>query len=62
MKFAIEALFVDEGLVSRELFDDFTFAMKTRERADYSYIYNLNLAKDLLKSAENLLIQIESLI
>ena len=36
LKFAIEILFVENGLISEDLLDDFEFAMKTRERADYS--------------------------
>lgn len=53
LKFAIKALFVDEGLISEDLLEDFYFSMKTREKADYSYIYGENLAKDLFKSTKN---------
>lgn len=62
LKFAVESLFVDEGLINQELLDDFDFAMKTRERADYSYVYNVNLAEDLLNSSKDLLGQVESLL
>lgn len=53
LKFAIIALFVDEGLISEDLLEDFDFSMKAREKADYSYIYGENLAKDLFKSTKN---------
>jgi uncharacterized protein (UPF0332 family) len=61
LKHAIEALFVDEGIIDSDLLDDFDYAMRSREKADYSYSYNSELAKDLLDSAKRLLLQVESL-
>lgn len=62
LKFAIETLFVDEGILNRDLLDNFDFAMRSRERADYSYTYNLNLAEDLLDSSRELLDEVENLV
>jgi uncharacterized protein (UPF0332 family) len=62
LKFAIEILFVENGLISEELLDDFDFAMKTRERADYSYIYDESLAHDMVESNKNLIDEVENLL
>jgi len=62
LKFAIEALFVDKGLISCSLLEDFDFAMKARERADYSYTYNDSLAENMLKSSKKLIIEVEKLL
>lgn len=62
LKFAIKALFVDEGLISEDLLEDFDFSMKAREKADYSYIYGENLAKDLFESTKKLIKEVESLL
>lgn len=62
LKFAIEDLFVDNNLISEDILDDFDFAMKARERADYSYIYNETLAKDMIESTKKLIIQVEELL
>jgi uncharacterized protein (UPF0332 family) len=48
LKHAIEALFVDEGVIDSDLLDDFDFAMKSREKADYSYSYIMNWLKIFL--------------
>jgi uncharacterized protein (UPF0332 family) len=61
LKHAIEALFVDEGVIDSDLIDDFDFAMKSREKADYSYSYNNELAEDLFDSATQLLSIVETL-
>lgn len=53
LKFAIEALFVDNNIISEDILDDFDFARKARERADYSYVYDEKLANDILKQLEN---------
>lgn len=62
LKHAIEALFVDEGVIDSDLLDDFDFAMKSREKADYSYSYNNELAEDLFDSATQLLSIVETLV
>ncbi len=43
------------GSISEDLLEDFRSAMKTREKADYSYIYNENLARDMLESTKKLI-------
>lgn len=62
LKFAIEALFVDDGIISEDILEDYDFAMKARERADYSYIYNENLAHDIFESAKKLIIEVKNLL
>lgn len=62
LKHAIEALFVDEGVIDSDLLDDSDFAMKSREKADYSYSYNNELAEDLFDSATQLLSIVETLV
>ncbi|MEN4017544.1 MAG: HEPN domain-containing protein [Methanobacterium sp.] len=62
LKFAIEAIFVDNGLISEDILEDFDFAMRARERADYSYIYNENLAHDMLESTKKLISEVENLL
>lgn len=62
LKQAIEALFVDKGIINSELLDDFDFAMKSREKADYSYSYNDKLAKDIFNSANQLVFHVNNLI
>lgn len=62
LKFAIEALFVDNGLISEDILDGFDFAMKARERADYSYIYDKSLAHDMLESTKKLISEVENLL
>lgn len=62
LKFAIEVLFVEKGLISEDILEDFDFAMKTRERADYSYIYDESLAKDMLETTKKLIIEVERLL
>lgn len=62
LKHAIEALFVDEGVIDSDLLNDFDFAMKSREKADYSYSYNNELAEDLFDSATQLLSIVKTLV
>ncbi|UTB32427.1 MAG: HEPN domain-containing protein [Methanobacterium sp. ERen5] len=42
LKHAIEAIFVDTNLLSEDIFEDYDFARRARERADYSYIYMMS--------------------
>lgn len=62
LKFAIEALFVDNNIISEDILDDFDFARKARERADYSYVYDEKLANDILETARKLISEVESLL
>lgn len=51
LRYAIEALYVDEGLLPVSTLEDFTFAMRTREGADYGCIYSEADARDVVSSA-----------
>lgn len=55
LKHAMEALFVDKGLLDRVFLEDFDFAMKTREGADYGYVYNEGSAREITASAGKIL-------
>ena len=62
LKHAIEAIFVDNNLINEDIFEDFDFARRARERADYSFIYDEQLAIDLLETAKKLVNEVESLL
>jgi uncharacterized protein (UPF0332 family) len=62
LKHAIEAIFVDKNLLSEDIFEDYDFARRARERADYSYIYDEHLAIDLLETANKLINEVEGLL
>ncbi len=62
LKFAIKTLFVNYGVISDDIFLDFDFAMKAREMADYSYIYNEKIALNMLESNKKLIGEIENLL
>ncbi len=62
LKFAIKTLFVDNGIISDNVFYEFDFAMKARERADYSYIYDEKIAFNVLESTKKLIDEVESLL
>ncbi len=55
LKYAIESLFVDSGLLDSTLVNDFGYAMKMREGADYGHIYNEDSALELKKSADRIM-------
>lgn len=55
LKYAIEALFVDEGALGPEVLDHFSFAMDLREGADYGCIYNAESAGIVVTSARTVL-------
>jgi hypothetical protein len=55
-------LFVDNNLLSEDIFEDYDFARRSRERADYSYIYDEQLAIELLETANKLINEVESLL
>lgn len=51
LKFAVEALLVDEGLLEPAVLDHFSFAMDLREGADYGSVYDLESARVIVQSA-----------
>ena len=60
LKFAIKSLFVNNGIISDDIFAGFDFAMKAREMADYNYIYDEKLASEMLGSARKLINEVEN--
>lgn len=40
LRYAVEALYVDEGLLLASVLEDFNFAMRMREGADYGCVYS----------------------
>jgi uncharacterized protein (UPF0332 family) len=53
LKFAVEALLVDEGQLSPVVLEQFTFAMDLREGADYGSIYDAESARLVVESARS---------
>ncbi|PKL68214.1 MAG: hypothetical protein CVV30_09800 [Methanomicrobiales archaeon HGW-Methanomicrobiales-1] len=51
LKYAIEALLVDEGALEPAVLEHFSFAMDLREGADYGCIYNEESARIVVASA-----------
>lgn len=51
LRYAVEALYVDEGLLPASILEDFNFAMRTREGADYGCVYSAADARDVVASA-----------
>jgi len=62
LKYAIKSLFVDYEVISDDVFLDFDSAMRAREMADYSYIYDENTALNMLESTKKLIDEVESLL
>lgn len=62
LKFAMEALLVDEGLLDNLLLRNFDFAKKMREGADYGYIYSKETAIELLDSAKEIYINSKNIL
>ncbi|MGF7119316.1 HEPN domain-containing protein [Methanobacterium oryzae] len=62
LKFAIKTLFVNNGIISDYVFADFDFAMNAREMADYSYIYDEEIASNMLESTKKLIDEVENLL
>jgi uncharacterized protein (UPF0332 family) len=62
LKSAIKTLFVDYGVISDTVFFEFDSAMKAREMADYSYIYDKTTALNMLESTKKLIDEVESLL
>jgi uncharacterized protein (UPF0332 family) len=51
LRYAVEALLVDEGILPPEVLDHFAFAMDLREGADYGCIYDRDSAGIVVASA-----------
>ena len=54
IKYAIESLFVDAGTLDNRLLQDFSYAMKIREGADYGSVYSEDSALELRNSASRI--------
>ena len=54
LKYAIEALLIDEGILDPKILEHFSFAMDLREGADYGYIYNVDSARIVVASAREI--------
>jgi uncharacterized protein (UPF0332 family) len=53
LKYAVEFLLVDEGILRPEVLEQFSFAMDLREGADYGCIYNEESAGLVVVSARS---------
>lgn len=53
LKYAVEALLVDEGVLDPMVLEHFSFAMDLREGADYGCIYNEESARVVVISARS---------
>ena len=53
LKYAVEALLVDEGILKADVLEQFSFAMDLREGADYGCIYNEESARLVVLSARS---------
>ncbi len=62
LKFAIKTLFVNYGVISDDIFWDFDSAMKAREMADYSYIYDEKTALNMFESTKKLIEEVKNLL
>lgn len=62
LKFAIKTLFVNNGIIGQDIFQEFELAMKTREMADYNYIYDETIAWNTFKSTKKLIGEVEYLL
>lgn len=62
LKYAVEALYVDEGHLPASVLEDFNFAMRTREGADYGCVYSEADARNVVASASVVVDQIGRLL
>jgi len=53
---------IDEKILPPSIREDFTFAMRTREGADYGCVYSERDARDVVRSAEVMLDQIRTVV
>ncbi|MBP2144582.1 uncharacterized protein (UPF0332 family) [Methanofollis sp. W23] len=58
LRHAVEALYIDENILPSSVLEDFTFAMRTREGADYGCVYSEEDAHDVVRSAGAVLDQV----
>jgi uncharacterized protein (UPF0332 family) len=61
LKYAVEALLVDSALIEGSILEDFTWAMKMREGADYGAEYDEKVAKDVLEASRRILARVREL-
>jgi uncharacterized protein (UPF0332 family) len=54
LKYAVEALLIDEGILDPKILEHFSFAMDLREGADYGSIYNVDSARIVVASAREI--------
>ena len=54
LKYAVEALLVDEGILDLKILEHFSFAMDLREGADYGCIYTVESARIVVTSAREI--------
>ena len=54
LKYAIEALLVDTGTLDRDVLDQFSFAIRIREGADYGNVYDAQAAEVVVASARRI--------
>jgi len=54
LKYAVEALLTDEGILDPKILEHFSFAMDLREGADYGCIYNVDSARIVVASAREI--------
>jgi uncharacterized protein (UPF0332 family) len=54
LKYAVEALLVDEGILDPKILEHFSFAMDLREGADYGCIYTAESARIVVDSAREI--------
>jgi len=62
LRYAVEALYVDESLLPSSILEDFTFAMRIREGADYGCVYSETDARDVVASASVVLSQVRAVL
>ena len=55
LKYAVEALLVDKGVLAPEVLEHLSYAMDLREGADYGCIYNADSARTVVQSARSVL-------
>jgi uncharacterized protein (UPF0332 family) len=60
LKYAVEALLVDEGIITSDALEQFSFAMDLREGADYGCIYNEESARLVVLSARSVFERVRS--
>jgi len=62
LAFAIKAFYVDEGLLSKDYYDNFIQAMDLREMADYKSSFSKEGAEKTVKAAESAIKSTEKLL